>query len=468
MATWSRVDVARSGVPVGLALVFSTSCLLNAGCAEPAKAPQRFVRAQAAEKAPAAPAVDGTGGGEFHRFPTAPGHRLSGGAAAILPRPHKAGTPTAKPAQLATAQPGRSSLPSPAGGLPVVVRAPRPFRVSSLGAAKPATPRLLAVTGGRALAEATPSAVPHRPAAEQSPRGDEADGTLAREEIAAMLRGYLADFNRHDARALASHWSDGAESIDLASGEATQGRGEVEEVFAALFRADAEATFDLDIESIRLVGSDVAVVDAVSHMAFSPDAGQSGARSRLSAVLARHRNQWLIESVRESPLAPSAAPQRVLDSLDWLVGEWEDAGDGVTAHTRCFWSTGRAFLIRCHTASSDPAGEAPIAAVADRIPDLLPPGSAGTREITEIIGWDPKGDTIRSWVFTSEGHFAEGTWTRRGDRWLVRMEGAGANEGAACIATLERIGTDELAFRCTGDTLADALPPACDFSRIER
>jgi hypothetical protein len=60
-----------------------------------------------------------------------------------------------------------------------------------------------------------------------------------------MLRGYLADFNRHDARALASHWSDGAESIDRASGEATQGRGEVEEVFAALFRADAEATFDL-------------------------------------------------------------------------------------------------------------------------------------------------------------------------------------------------------------------------------
>lgn len=339
-------------------------------------------------------------------------------------------------------------LPSGPAGVPVVVRRSKAFDPSTVATATSTPPRRLAPEEPRTL-----------PAA---PGGDGADAPEA--AIRGMLRDYLSAFNRHDDAALAAHWSGACQSVDLASGDVTEGREAVREVFAALFRADDRATIDIDVESIRLVRHDVAVVDAVSTLAFAGDPG-SAARSRLTAVVTREGGRWMLSNVRESavPAGPSQSPPRELDALDWLVGEWEDAGDGISAHTRCFWSTGHAFLIRCHTAAAD--GVDRPAAAAAGIPDLLPPGGPGPREITEVIGWDPASASIRSWVFTSEGRFAEGTWTRRGDRWLMRMEGRGADAGTSCTATLERIGTEKLAYRCTGDALADALPPACDFSR---
>ena len=387
------------------------------------------------------------GSGCAEAAPPARARRTAGASAAAAPdaRATDARTPI-------TAAPGR--LPSAPGGIPVVVRAstaPRP---------PVATPQPSAFAPRRVAA-------PPRRLAEVSDVAP-ADASAAR-EIRAMLEDYLAAFNRHDSPALASHWTDGGESIDLASGDVTRGREGVEEVFAALFQADGAATIGLDVESIRLVRHDVAVVDAVSRLAFSGSTAQPAA-SRLSAVVTREAGGWKIASVRESPLPDARAAgdeKRPLDALDWLVGEWEDAGAGVTAHTRCFWSTGHAFLIRCHTATHDAVGHAPLGPDAHAIPDLLPAGGID-REVTEVIGWDPATATIRSWVFTSEGRFAEGTWTRHGERWLVRMEGRGADAGLACTATLERIGTDELAFRCTGDALADTLPPACDFRRTDR
>lgn len=394
----------------GTALLVTVTAIGEAGCAEPPRAsasrpPRATARAADTRAAPAAP------------------------AAATVSR-----------------APGR--LPSAEGGMPVVVRAVRASATPAAAPARAAAPRPID-PAPRALAAATAG---HEGGAE--------------EEIRAMLGAYLADWNRHDPAALAAHWSGSAESVDLVSGDVTRGRAAVEEVFDALFRADGAAAFDLDVESIRMVRHDVALVDAVSTI----DAGGAASRSRLSAVVTREPAGWKIASVRETPLDSGADPAPAspsLEALDWLVGEWEDAGDGVTAHTRCFWSTGHAFLIRCHTVSYDAPAPRP-AETAQGIPGLLPAGRATDREVTEIIGWDPETAAIRSWVFTSEGRFAEGTWARRGQRWLVAMEGRGADRGTACTATLERIGTDELAYRCTGDTLADALPPACDFSRTGR
>ena len=83
-------------------------------------------------------------------------------------------------------------------------------------------------------------------------------------EIRLMMQHYLQAFNRHDTAALASHWSDSGESIDLDSGEKTQGRDAVAGVFATLFEQDSQARIDIDIESIRPIRDDVAVVDGVS------------------------------------------------------------------------------------------------------------------------------------------------------------------------------------------------------------
>ena len=279
--------------------------------------------------------------------------------------------------------------------------------------------------------------------------------------IGDMIRSYLQAFNRHDAAALAAHWSPTGENLDLDSGETTSGREAVRDVFSALFEEDAAATIDIDMKSIRPLRDDVAVVDGVSRITFTDGTPSS---SRFSAVVVRQAGTWMLDTVRESNVPVQPAEAKPLDELAWLLGSWEDVSDGVTASTQCFWSANRSFLIRNHVITAATAAVRPLPGDS-AIPGLLPAGAGGSREITEIVGWDPDRRQIRSWVFTSGGRFAEGSWSHDGDTWTVRLEGGPAGD---CLYTLTRCGADELTCRCGSDALADIMPPACDFVRTAR
>ncbi len=364
--------------------------------------------------------------------------------------------------------------------MPEVISRPKPFRLPDVVGAVPslepvtmkargdlaATVRTAAASVPAALGFPAGSARPlAAPAAETGP---------AVAEVSAMLREYLQAFNRHDSAALASHWSENGENVDLDSGETTRGRAAVEQVFASLFEQDVATTIDLDIESIRPLRDDVAVVDGVTRISFTDEQeARAGAGSRFSAVVVKQDSRWMLESVREAALASAgepagAQPRRPLEALGWLVGSWEDIGEGVTAGTHCFWSAGRAFLVRSHVVTFDlPVAGGPEAGDAT-IPDLLPPGTGAGREITEIIGWDPEREQIRSWLFTSDGRFAEAAWTQERDGWRVRFEGRGTDSSAMATCLVRRVGPDEVSIRCDGDALADVMPPACEFVRTAR
>ena len=58
---------------------------------------------------------------------------------------------------------------------------------------------------------------------------------------------------------------------------------------------------------------------------------QKSCRSRFSAVLVRHEDRWLMESVRESSASAEPTIHDRLQQLDWLRGFWEDISDGITA-----------------------------------------------------------------------------------------------------------------------------------------
>jgi len=373
--------------------------------------------------------------------------------------------------------------------IPDVIAKPKPFRMPdalrAVTSLEPATMSSSAVPpSGIFFPAAASDKAPQRleasdPAATSSEALAQLDfpATPPAVEISGMMREYLEAFNRHDSAALASHWSTNGENIDLDSGETTSGREAVKHVFVTLFHEDAAAAIDIDIESIRLLRDDVAVVDGVSLISFSNDpateplkATETASGSRFSAVVIKHDGSWLLESVRETAVPVKPKAQRALDELQWLVGSWEDIGEGVTASTHCFWSAGKSFLIRSHVVTFDTAISSRPEAGNNGIPDLLPPGSGTHREITEIIGWDPQRRQIRSWIFTSDARFAEGVWSRDpdGTRWSVQLEGKGADNVSTCSCTLERVGPDEIAVRCDSDPLADVLPPACGFVRTAR
>lgn len=348
--------------------------------------------------------------------------------------------------------------PAAAGGsrqgrpIPEVIARAKPFRMSAVAAERqPASRRPAAVVTG--------FGGPARPGLLERACDPDVDG------IRATMRSYLEAFNRHDAAALAAHWSDAGENVDLDTGDTTSGREAVRDVFAALFDEDAGTAIDIDVKAIRPVGDDVAVVDGVSRISFT-DAPES--RSRFSAVMVRRDGAWVIDTVRESAVPREAAAARPLDELEWLVGQWEDVSEGVTASTHSFWSANRAFLVRSHVVTIDAAQERRPEPGDDRIPGLLPAAAAGRREITEIVGWDPDRGLIRSWYFTSDGRVAEGTWSRQGDVWTVRLEGSGLGAAADATCTISRAGDDAVSIRCGSPAVEEILPLGYQFLRTAR
>lgn len=322
------------------------------------------------------------------------------------------------------------------GPVPVVIEASRPYHTSRGVARGRVMPRRFP---GASLPGDTPAAL--------------------RAEVETMLGDYLRDFNRHDTVAVAAHWTEQGENLDLDTGDTTVGRAAVREVFAALFDEDAAAAIDIDVQAVRPVRRDVAVVDGTSTVRFG-DGARAG--SRFSAVMVREDGRWKLDSVRESARPDVSGDDRPLDQLAWLLGTWEDPQPGMAASTKCFWSAGRAFLIRTHAVS----GLATAGDSSTGIPALLPEAEAKEREVTEIIGWDPDSQLIRSWVFTSAGRFAEGTWTQTADGWRVRLEGRGADMGRACECMLTRRGPDAVTVSGARDGLAADLTPVCDVVRV--
>ena len=287
------------------------------------------------------------------------------------------------------------------------------------------------------------------------------------DEVRGTMRSYMTALRKRDVASLVSHWSESGESIDLDSGEATKGRDSIGRVFESLFEREVDADVRIEVSSVRPIRDEVAIVDGVSTLAC---AGEQPARSRFSAVLVKQHGRWLLESVREAAMPASADAEIVkpLAKLEWLLGHWENAGKGNEASsTHCFWSARDAYLVRSHVVSARPSDEqdqgnkvVSFETAAEQKSD---------REITEIIGWDPVAKSTRSWIFCSDGGFAEGTWSQDGDQIVILVDGTLA-DGSAASGTLRitRLGPDEVSSTVSGDAVERLLPPAGDFLRTAR
>jgi len=157
---------------------------------------------------------------------------------------------------------------------------------------------------------------------------------------------------------------------------------------------------------------------------------------------------WKMDSIREQEqvLPPSHYDQ--MKQLEWMIGEWEDADDEVTIETSCRWTRNNNFIVRSFRVYAD-----------DRV-DL---------EGTQIIGWDPAANTIRSWMFDSDGGFGVGAWTRNGDRWTVRTLQVLANgERASAINVMTYIDDDTFTIRSTSREVGGEMMPGIPETRVVR
>jgi uncharacterized protein (TIGR02246 family) len=260
-----------------------------------------------------------------------------------------------------------------------------------------------------------------------------ADGASQRKEILALLTRVETTFAEADAKGLAACWTPTGVFIGPGGAE-TDGRDNIEKLFTAV-RKDQKLL--LHVEHFRLVNDSLALVDALSEMKPAP---ATGGTQMVCFVIVKQDGRWLIENARESSihLPPQANP---LKDLQWMAGDWASAASpaGVMLQTNCGWTSNQAFLIRKFKVQGKEA--------------FLHGG-------TEIIGWDPRCQSIRSWVFDSDGGFGENAWVADGGHWVTRFSGTLA-DGSRVSATniITKVDDDTVTIQSKDRAINGAAQP---------
>ncbi len=241
------------------------------------------------------------------------------------------------------------------------------------------------------------SAVQTKPGATAAKIGNEAD----EKAIRATADDFVKAFNAADFKAVGALWATDAEYTDE-SGQSYQGRAAIEKEYATAFKEHPGATVTVTIESIRLLGPDIAVEKGIAKVK-SPGADVVGAR--YTVVHARRDGKWIMVVGRDAPYVPGSNEDYLKD-LEWLIGDWMPEAKDRPLKLHFEWMAQRNFIKNTYTASKD--GKS-----------MLTGG--------QIIGWNPKLGRIVSWHFDAEGGFGDDVWTKDGSKWVIEAKGVFRN-----------------------------------------
>ncbi len=272
--------------------------------------------------------------------------------------------------------------------------------------------------------------------------GADSDSDDLAAEVAAIrqaIDSYVSAFNAADAANLAAHWSPEGELI-TPQGKSLRGRKQLEDDFRAYFAETQGAKLELVDPSVTLISPAVGIETGIARVT---KAGELPVETDYEVVHVKTAEGWKMDRVRENSL-PTAAPTHYdrLQELEWMVGEWRDTDENSQIETSCRWTTNRNFLVRSFRVY-----------IEDRV-DF---------EGTQVIGWDPSVQTIRSWLFDSDGGFGVGRWSGGGPRWTVQTLNV-LPDGRRGSATnvFERIDEHSIRFQSIGRQVEGELLPNID------
>lgn len=237
------------------------------------------------------------------------------------------------------------------------------------------------------LASAIPSLATKIIVGQDEPNPDKA-------AIVKMAASYVDAFNKRDAGLVAQHWAENGEFVD-GNGDTVVGRDKIKRAMEEQFQSmKADHVLSVTIHRISFVTKNVAIEVGVADV--------SGSQTEYTAVHKKEGDSWKLHSIRESVVSDSSAlKENKLVELEWMVGEWVDESDEAVVRSSCRWSKNNHFLInnfKVETPGTDPM------------------------QGTQVIAYDAAKGKVRSWTFDSRGRIAEGTWTRKGDQWVVRSK----------------------------------------------
>ena len=238
--------------------------------------------------------------------------------------------------------------------------------------------------------------------------------------IRKAVHSYVVAFTQGNAKAVASHWSEGGVYVNPA-GQRIVGRAAIEQEFAAYFAESSGHSIEVGKPTVRFITPTVATEEGTARVSRS---GEPPVETSYIAIHVKQNGRWKMDSVRETVVPTTPSHHEQLRELEWLIGEWVDADGESTVHTVCQWTKNKNFITRSFSV-----------AIKDRV----------ELEGTQVIGYDPAAAAIRSWMFDSEGGFGEAHWSREGNRWIIKASrtlNGGEKASAVNIVTV----IDENAF----------------------
>jgi uncharacterized protein (TIGR02246 family) len=263
--------------------------------------------------------------------------------------------------------------------------------------------------------------------------------------IRKMAASYVEAFNRHDAKALADHWSPDAVYLNRSTGEEIVGRTAIAEQFTALLKEQPKLKIDVKVDSVQFVSPNVAVERGTTRF-LDPDAEPE--EIEYMAVEVRREGKWLLDRVTDSSKETTPSHYEQLKALEWMVGQWTSDADNAEVELNCSWTKNQNFLTRTFKLSID--GDADFSGM-------------------QIIGWDPAAKTIRSWTFDAKGTFADATWEEKGGRWFIRNRGTLPDgRSATMINVMKPVDADSFTWQTIERTADGELLPNIDEIEIVR
>lgn len=240
------------------------------------------------------------------------------------------------------------------------------------------------------------------------------------EAILKTAESYLQAYRDGDAKAAATHFTDDAEYVDE-HGNTHVGRKAIEQVLADCFEKNPGRDIELEIDSIKVVSPGVALEDG--RLTVLTGDGNNSTSTTYNAVHVKHEGKWLVASVRERAPKDRREHRTQLEQLAWLQGDWMDEARESTVFFSCGSIDNGNFLLREFAVQIN--GEHAMSG-------------------SQRIGWDPVSGKLRTWIFDSEGGFAEGFWFRDDDRWILKAVGITASGEMASSTSIYKVINDNV------------------------
>lgn len=286
------------------------------------------------------------------------------------------------------------------------------------------------------------AAAPQKSAAKGAaqPVDRSADEQAIRTNVAAFTKAY----NDKDAKKAASLFAPDGQIV-TEDGETVEGREAIERGFQEVFDETPEVQMEVFVESVRFIGSDLAL--EVGSTKETPAPGETPEYGRYTVLHVKRDGKWLMAAVRDTEGDPPTSHERLVP-LAWLLGEWIDNGGSSVVRTTCRWSEDKNFLMQEMHVQVE---------------------GKDAMQVTQRIGWDPLSKRVRSWVFDSEGGFGEGVWARDGDSWIIKSTGV-RPDGAPASATsvIVPAGKDGYVWRVTDRVIGDEVQPPLEVKIVRK